>query len=81
MKLLRKIRCLMRSCPCKQMSDDTGCWAECVDCGKGKETTFVDHRILRSYSDLMDAHRRHNELVDQIDTEQANTEIEGEKGE
>lgn len=49
MTLFRKLRCWLRSCPCVPRDDDTGCWGECVDCGK--RFGFVSRADLRSYLD------------------------------
>lgn len=61
--IFHKIKRKFGMCLCRSKSDDTGCWAECVVCGEGRENTFISHEIMQSYADLMDAHRKHNELV------------------
>lgn len=46
------------------MHDETGCWAECITCGK--KVAFVEHEVLASHSALMEAHKKHNELVERL---------------
>lgn len=68
--LFRKLLCKLRVCPFKQKEDDISCWAECVLCGEGKERTFVDRRILSSYSELCYMHDKHRNLVAILDQEE-----------
>ena len=49
MEHLRWLRCLFQMCPFKPMDDETGCWGECVDCGK--RAGFVDSATLRRVCD------------------------------
>jgi hypothetical protein len=53
--MFRKIRCLLQCCPFQTQSDETGCWGECVDCGK--RVGFVTSEQLRRYADS-DTRRR-----------------------
>lgn len=46
---LRKIVCLFHMCPHAPASDDTGCWGECVICGK--RAGFVGRATLRRACD------------------------------
>jgi hypothetical protein len=50
MNILRKFTlCLIGACPFAPNSDDTGCWGECICCGK--RAGFVDRATLRSFLD------------------------------
>lgn len=50
MNILRKLLlCPLGACPCRPASDDTGCWGECIHCGK--RFGFVDRATLRAYAD------------------------------
>ena len=61
---LKKLKCQWCWCGCKQQSDENWCWAECIECGK--QSAFVHRKVLSSYGDLMDAHKKHKELVASI---------------
>jgi hypothetical protein len=43
------LRCKCAMCPCVPMDDDTGCWGQCVTCGK--RFGFVTREQLRRYAD------------------------------
>jgi D-alanyl-D-alanine dipeptidase len=43
------------------MFDETGCWGQCVDCGK--RFGFVSRRVLASYADLIETQERHRAVV------------------
>jgi len=60
-----KLRCKLQMCGCLPKSDDKGCWAECITCGK--ESAYIDRRILRSYIELEEAHQRHLEVVADVE--------------
>lgn len=45
--MFRWLRCLMQMCPHEQRGDGTGCWGQCVDCGK--RVGFVSSADLRAY--------------------------------
>lgn len=45
--LWRRLICLLRSCPFKAASDDTGCWGECTICGR--RAGFVSRAVLRAW--------------------------------
>ena len=50
MNILRKIfLCPLGACPFKAADDETGCWGECIHCGK--RAGFVDRATLRAYAD------------------------------
>jgi hypothetical protein len=46
---IRKILCALHMCPCRPASDDTGCWGECIHCGR--RYGFVDRATLRRFVD------------------------------
>ena len=49
--------CPLGLCPHAPMSDDTGCWGECIHCGS--RAGFVDRATLRAYADAgIEAHLR-----------------------
>lgn len=57
MNILRKLfLCPLGMCPHAPMSDDTGCWGECIHCGN--RAGFVDRATLRAYVDAeFEAHK------------------------
>lgn len=55
------LKCKLGLCGCLPKSDEKGCWAECITCGK--ESAYLDRRIIRSFIELEDAQKKHNELA------------------
>lgn len=47
--LFRRLMCLVRACPFRQGSDETGCWGECEICHM--RVGFVSRDDLRAYAD------------------------------
>lgn len=47
--MLRWLSCLLQMCPHVPRDDDTGCWGECIHCGK--RSGFVSRAELRAYAD------------------------------
>ncbi len=41
--------CALGMCPCAPEDDETGCWGECIHCGR--RFGFVDRATLRAYAD------------------------------
>lgn len=74
---LKKLKCRWGWCGCKQHGDDNWCWAECIECGK--QTAFVHRKVLSSYSDLMEAHKKHKELVASIGEHPSEYSVDKEK--
>jgi len=64
---MQKLKCLLKLCGCLPKSDDKGCWAECIMCGK--KTAYLDRRIIRSYIELQEKREQHLELVKSINNE------------
>lgn len=64
MNILRKLfLCPIAMCPCIPMSDETGCWGECLHCGK--RYGFVDRATLRAYADAEYAEYEANRRIAQ----------------
>lgn len=53
---MRKLLCWLGMCACRTASDDTGCWGECIHCGR--RVGFVDRATLRAYADREMARER-----------------------
>lgn len=49
MNMFRKVLCSLGMCPCRPASDETGCWGECIYCGK--RFAFIDRATLRAFAD------------------------------
>lgn len=45
--------CWLGMCACRPANDDTGCWGECVTCGR--RAGFVSREVLRRYLDREDS--------------------------
>ena len=56
--MFRKIRCWLQMCPFKAESDSTGCWGQCVDCGK--RSGFVSRETFNRLMDAELAERKRN---------------------
>ena len=61
------LKCRLRMCGHLPKSDNKGCWAECVTCGR--KSAYVDRKVIRSYIELMEAHYKHDELVKELKDE------------
>lgn len=61
---LRKPLCWLSLCPFTSMDDDTGCWGQCIFCGK--RAGFVSRAELRAYADRqIDRELRRREALSQ----------------